>query len=753
MPTKKILLVEDEGMIALDLRRILENFGYEVPCVVSKGEEAVEAAAKIRPDLVIMDITLKGKMDGIEASKKIITLNIPVVYLTGASDNKTLKRATQIPVYGYIVKPYIEKELITTVEIALNKHKLDIARIEKFKRDIIAQKENIQTINVDNPVTRLKPHIMVVEDQIITAMDIVDKLEDMGYFVTGNVSTGYEAIEKARELSPDLILMDIMLKGDLDGIAVTKSIEDLNIPVIFLTSYSDKETLKKAQETSPYGYIIKPYGENELKTSIEMALHKHQRNQEEIESEVGLLTTKLEELKIGRIGVILTTTLIMALMVYGILTKNMTWLEFLLFFSGIYGLALAISSFLKSSKPPETDTKLPVIKPFVSILVPAHNEENTIEMCIQSLVNLDYSIDGIKNYEIIVIDDGSTDSTPFLLDKMEKKYGFFKVMTRKLPRAGKGKGYVLNDGLKLAKGEIIAVFDADARVETDFLRLIMPYINEEGVAGVQGRVKMYNRDDNLLTALQHVEFSIYGDVLLKARDRINGAAFLGGNGQITRKDVINDYNGWDGYALTEDLNISVKLMINGWKIRYCGEAVVNQEAVKDWKPFFRQRTRWAMGNMETLFVYFKSIILSDISLLKKIDSIYYLSTILCNGFVMIGYMVFILYFLNIQFSLTAPIAIVLLSTLAFFPVVISGVWKDSKNIKTTVFKSIEYWLHCFYIIPLFVNTFLNLLTRKDSKWDKTHHTGETTSLGDKSTMHQNQDLLKKTFDSMDKSSK
>jgi 1,2-diacylglycerol 3-beta-glucosyltransferase len=90
---------------------------------------------------------------------------------------------------------------------------------------------------------------------------------------------------------------------------------------------------------------------------------------------------------------------------------------------------------------------------------------------------------------------------------------------------------------------------------------------------------------------------------------------------------------------------------------------------------------------------------------------------------MIGYMVFILYFLKIQFSLTAPITIVLLSTIAFFPVVISGVWKDSKNIKTTVFKSIEYWLHCFYIIPLFVNTFFNLLTRKDSKWDKTHHTG------------------------------
>ena len=70
MSTKKILLVEDEGMIALDLRRILENFGYEVPYIASRGEEAVKETAKIRPDLVLMDITLKGTMNGIEAAKK-----------------------------------------------------------------------------------------------------------------------------------------------------------------------------------------------------------------------------------------------------------------------------------------------------------------------------------------------------------------------------------------------------------------------------------------------------------------------------------------------------------------------------------------------------------------------------------------------------------------------------------------------------------------------------------------------------------
>jgi len=81
-----------------------------------------------------------------------------------------------------------------------------------------------------------------------------------------------------------------------------------------------------------------------------------------------------------------------------------------------------------------------------------------------------------------------------------------------------------------------------------------------------------------------------------------GAAFLGGNGQLTRRDAVEALKGWDGYAITEDLNMSIKLMINGWKIRYCGEALVYQEAVPYWKPFFRQRIRWAMGNLEP-FLY------------------------------------------------------------------------------------------------------------------------------------------------------
>ncbi|HEY0196811.1 MAG TPA: hypothetical protein VGC02_04465, partial [Methanobacterium sp.] len=78
-----------------------------------------------------------------------------------------------------------------------------------------------------------------------------------------------------------------------------------------------------------------------------------------------------------------------------------------------------------------------------------------------------------------------------------------------------------------------------------------------------------------------------------------------------------------------------------------------------------------------------------------------------------------------QFSLTAPLIIVLLSTVAFFPIVISGTWHDSRKIATTLIKSLEYWLHCFYLVPLFFAAFVSLLTRSERKWAKTHHLGES----------------------------
>ncbi|MBI5664685.1 MAG: response regulator [Nitrospirae bacterium] len=138
-----VLIVEDEAIIAIELQKHLESMGYRVTSKAASGEDAVLMAREENPDLVLMDITLSGKISGIEAARQIRTSrNIPVIYLTAHSNEETLKQATQTEPYGYLIKPVGDKELHTAIEIALIKH-----RTEKQLRSAVskAQEEEAKT--------------------------------------------------------------------------------------------------------------------------------------------------------------------------------------------------------------------------------------------------------------------------------------------------------------------------------------------------------------------------------------------------------------------------------------------------------------------------------------------------------------------------------------------------------------------------------------------------------------------------------
>jgi PAS domain S-box-containing protein len=122
-----------------------------------------------------------------------------------------------------------------------------------------------------------KRKILIVEDEHIIAVDIRVCLEDLGYDVIGTISNGEDAIEFIGQAHPELILMDIMLDGDVNGLEVAEHVnQNFDIPVIFLTAYANDETLKKAAKASPHGYLIKPFEDRELRVSIEMAFYKHE---------------------------------------------------------------------------------------------------------------------------------------------------------------------------------------------------------------------------------------------------------------------------------------------------------------------------------------------------------------------------------------------------------------------------------------------------------------------------------------------
>jgi CheY-like chemotaxis protein len=119
-PTANILVVEDEGVVSIDIRNMLRNAGYGIAAVAFQGEEAVRKAEMTKPDLVLMDIGLKGEIDGIEAAKKIRDrFHIPVIFLTGFADESTMAKAKEVDPSGFIIKPINEEELKRILEQTL----------------------------------------------------------------------------------------------------------------------------------------------------------------------------------------------------------------------------------------------------------------------------------------------------------------------------------------------------------------------------------------------------------------------------------------------------------------------------------------------------------------------------------------------------------------------------------------------------------------------------------------------------------
>lgn len=264
-------------------------------------------------------------------------------------------------------------------------------------------------------------------------------------------------------------------------------------------------------------------------------------------------------------------------------------------------------------------------KPFVTVMIPAHDEEGVITNTVQNILNMDY-----ENFEIIVIDDRSSDNTASVIKDLERRYDKITALIR--PKdAFPGKSAVLNDALKLAKGEAILVFDADATVDSDFLSKLIPNLEPKDVGAVQARKVIRNKNVNLLTRCQNNEYTMDAHLQV-GRDSIKGAVELRGNGELIKRQALEDIGGWNNYTLVDDLDMSTRLHLKGWDVRFCIDAVVYEEGIIYLKPLYRQRRRWLEGTIRRYLEYLGAMLFSkDASLRVKLDMMAYITEFIMPG--------------------------------------------------------------------------------------------------------------------------
>lgn len=422
---------------------------------------------------------------------------------------------------------------------------------------------------------------------------------------------------------------------------------------------------------------------------------------------------------------ILLFIIIIGLTSFIYLFQNYTdWgLGLLICFMGVYFIVSSIAMKVKLRK----DLKNPKVKdesykPFVSVMIPAHNEESVISETIARVFGMDY-----PNYEVIVIDDRSSDNTASVIKALESEYnGRLQTLIR--PKdAFPGKSAVLNDALKMAKGEAILVFDADAQMDKDFLTNLVYELQPKDVGAVQARKVVKNKDVNLLTKCQNNEMTIDTSCQV-TRDAVKGAVELRGNGELIKREALEDIGGWNNYTITDDLDMSTRLHIKGWDVRFCKDTVVYEEGIMYLMPLYRQRRRWLEGTIRRYLEYFWDIMTSKkMPLRVRMDTIAYISEFILPAWFIIELFILLLKIFIKDAPVNTLMSSVIMGCLIGIGFMLSCRYAlrkyDNMNRADAFTQAVitaTYLLIIWFPLVLFIGTKI-LFMKKDMKWGKTTH--------------------------------
>jgi 1,2-diacylglycerol 3-beta-glucosyltransferase len=363
--------------------------------------------------------------------------------------------------------------------------------------------------------------------------------------------------------------------------------------------------------------------------------------------------------------------------------------------------------------------------PYVSLLVAAKNEEAVVVPLVKTLCNLDYPD---CRYDLWVIDDNSSDRTPALLDHLSEEYPQLRVIHRSAS-AGGGKSGALNEVYPITKGEIIAVFDADAQVPKDMLRRVLPMFERKEVGAIQVRKAIANASANFWTRNQAAEMAL-DSYLQQQRLAIGGIGELRGNGQFVRREALDRCGGWNEETITDDLDLTFKLHLDQWDIDFLAFPPVGEEGVTRPIGLWHQRNRWAEGGYQRYLDYWRLILSNRMGTRKTIDLFMFWVT----QYVMPTAAVpdFLMAIARNRVPIFSPIASL---TIALFIIgMVIGLRRTepegnpSKLTAQSLFmlflQTLQGTVYMFHWLPIVASmTFRVSLRRKRLKWVKTIHHG------------------------------
>lgn len=235
--------------------------------------------------------------------------------------------------------------------------------------------------------------------------------------------------------------------------------------------------------------------------------------------------------------------------------------------------------------------------PKVSIIVPVKNEEKVVGRLLDALLGLDYPS---TKREIIVVNDESGDKTGAICSRYALLYPEIRVFNRSESTT---KAAALNFGVERSEGEIVATFDADSVPEADALLKAVKYFENPGVAAVQGRICCINANENMLTKFLSYEGAVQYEVYIRGKDRLNLFVGLAGTCQFIRRSVLQEIGGWNEENLSEDVELSLRLIEKDYVVKYASDVRTWEESPNSVQGLVRQRARWYRGNIEMGFKF------------------------------------------------------------------------------------------------------------------------------------------------------